>query len=157
MPQGSGSARSRQPLSPPPPGTARKTITRITCAKTLEGTAVTTCAIRVKATQSRSTNLPVSCDCQRDCDRYQSIDRYLRLIDQSAGKECNPPARCFVKTAQVSRFCDNGVSKFRSFEFINLKFIFKRNHGEGYPVLASTKHQLVVANAPPQPKKEESI
>lgn len=46
MGPGNGSARSQQPLSLPLPGTARRTITRITCANNLEATPVTTCAIR---------------------------------------------------------------------------------------------------------------
>src|SRR4026207_188684 len=52
MHQGSGSARSRQPLSPSPPGTAPRTITRIICANTPEGTAATTCALREPGTQT---------------------------------------------------------------------------------------------------------
>src|SRR5438876_7071241 len=46
MHPGNGSARLRQPLSPPPPGTAPRTITRIICANTRADTAATTCAIR---------------------------------------------------------------------------------------------------------------
>src|SRR6185436_10151691 len=46
MHQGSGSTQSRQQLSPPLHGTARRTITRTTCANILEATVAITCVIR---------------------------------------------------------------------------------------------------------------
>src|ERR1700737_2197872 len=64
MHQASGSARSRRPLSPPPPGTVPRTITRITCANTLASTAANLCVTRGDKSQAMKTESKVTAPTQ---------------------------------------------------------------------------------------------